>query len=94
MVTEGQRVGLLAEASAAHQAGLLVHLLWAGEVLPAAFVVVAVALEVLTEEPMEEAAMAVAAMAEALMEEAAMAVAAMAVATGKLKEKVSEEGSM
>jgi hypothetical protein len=50
-----------------------VHLLWAGEVLPAAFVVVA-ALEVLTEEAMEEAAMAV--------------------ATGKLKEKVSEEGSM
>ena len=59
MVTEGQRVGLLAEASAAHQAGLLVHLLWAGEVLPAAFVVVVAALEVLTEEPMEEAAMAV-----------------------------------
>jgi hypothetical protein len=89
VVTEGQRVGLLAEASAAHQAGLLVHLLWAGEVLPVAFVLVAAALEVLTEEPM-----AVAAMAEALMEEAAMAVAAMAVATGKLNEKVSEEGSM
>ena len=59
MVTEGQRVGLLAEAPAARQAGLLVHLLWAGEVLPAAFVVVVAALEVLTEEAMEEAAMAV-----------------------------------
>lgn len=59
MVTEGQRVGPLAEASAAHQAGLLVHLLWAGEVLPAAFVVAVAALEVLTEEAMEEAAMAV-----------------------------------
>jgi len=47
-------VGLLAEASAAHQVGLLVHLLRAGEVLSAAFVVVA-ALEVLTEEAMEEA---------------------------------------
>ena len=50
------------------------HLLRVGEVLPAAFVVVAAALEVLTEEVMEEAATAV--------------------ATGKLKEKVSEEGSM
>ena len=70
------------------------HLLWAGGVLPAAFVVVVAALEVLTEEAMEETAMAVAAMAEALMEEAAMAVAAMAEATGKLKEKVSEEGPM
>ena len=86
MVTEGQRVGLLAEASEAHQASLLVHLLWAGEVLPAA-------LEVLTEEAMEEAAIAGAAMAEALMEQAAMAVAATAVAAGKLKEKASEEGS-
>ena len=77
MVTEVQRVGLLAEASAAHQASLLVHLLWAGEVLTAAFVVAATALEVL----MEEAAIAGAAMAEVLMEEAAMVVA-----TGKLKE--------
>jgi hypothetical protein len=46
-------VGLLAEASAAHQVDLLVHLLRAGEVLSAAFVVVAT-LEVLTEEAMEE----------------------------------------
>jgi len=63
------------------QAGLLVHLLRAGEVLSAA--AVGAALEVLTEEAMEE-----------VMEEAAMAVAAMAEATGKLKEKISEEGSM
>ena len=48
------------------------RLLRVGEVLPAAFVVVAAALEVLTEEAMEEAAMAVE------VEEA----------TGKLKEKV------
>ena len=63
------------------QAGLLVHLLRAGEVLPAAFVVAAMA--VLTEEAMEE-----------VMEEAAIAVAAMAVATGKLKDNVSKEGPM
>jgi len=63
------------------QAGLLVHLLRAGEVLSAVFVMAA--LEVLREEAMEEA-----------MEEAAMAVAAMAEAAGKLEEKVSEEGSM
>jgi hypothetical protein len=50
------------------QAGLLVHLLRAGEVLPAA--AVGTALEVLMEE------------------------AAMAVATGKLKEKVPEEGAI
>jgi hypothetical protein len=37
--------GLLAEASIAHQAGLLVHLLWAGEVLPAYFMVAVVTLE-------------------------------------------------
>jgi hypothetical protein len=56
-----------------------VHLLRAGEVLSAA--AVGTALEVLTEETMEE-----------VMEEEAMAVAAMAEATGKLKEKVFEEG--
>jgi hypothetical protein len=56
-----------------------VHLLRAGEVLSAA--AVGTALEVLMEEAMAE-----------VMEEAAMAVAAMAEATGKLKEKVSEEG--
>jgi hypothetical protein len=50
------------------QAGLLVHLLRAGEVLSAA--AVGTALEVLMEE------------------------AAMAVATGKLKEKVPEEGAI
>ncbi len=72
----------IAEASVAYQAGLLAHLLWAGEVLSAALVVAA--LEVLTEEAMEE-----------VMEEAAMAVAVeVAEATVKLKEKVSEEGPM
>jgi hypothetical protein len=71
------QAGLLAEASIGHQAGLLVHLLWAGEVLSAA-------LEVLTEEAMEE-----------VMEEAAMAVEVeVAEDTGKLKEKVSEEEPM
>lgn len=74
------QAGLLAEASVGHQARLPVHLLWAGEVLSAAIVVAA--LEVLTEEAMEE-----------VMEEAAMAVA-VAEDTGKLKEKVSEEGPM
>ncbi len=39
------QAGLLAEASVVHQAGLLVHLLWAGEVLPADFMVAVVSLE-------------------------------------------------
>jgi hypothetical protein len=77
---------LVAEASVGHQAGLLAHLLWEGEVLSAALVVVVTpetsmaveGLEVLTEEVMEEAAMLVE------VEEA----------TVKLKEKVSEEGPM
>jgi len=89
----------VSKAQGLAQAGLLVHLLRAGEVLPAAFVVAvsletlkaAGALEALTEEVKEEVtgeAM------EEVMEEAAMAVAAMAVATGKLKDNVSEEGPM
>jgi hypothetical protein len=58
------QAGLLAEAPVAHQAGLLVHLLWAGEVLPADFMVAVVSLEApmvvaalgaLTGEAMEEA---------------------------------------
>jgi hypothetical protein len=63
--------GLIVEASVGHQAGLLVHLLWAGEVLSAALVVAA--LEVLTEEAMEEAVV------EVVME-------VVAEDTGKLKE--------
>jgi hypothetical protein len=62
------------------QAGLLVHLLRAGEILSAA--AVGAALEVLTGEAME-----------GVMEEAMEEVteeAAMGVATGKLKKKVSE----
>jgi hypothetical protein len=67
------------ETSLRQQADLSVRLQGAGEVLSAAFVVVA-ALEAM-EEVMEEAAMAVA--AEVVAED-----------TGKLKEKVSEERAM
>ena len=56
--------------------------------------VVITTLVVLEAEDSEEVVAALGALTEEAMEEEAMAVAAMAVATGKLKEKVSEEGSM